>query len=310
VQSQPNSNRDDKTTRANGVAFECRGQGEPLLLIHGTGGSRFHWQPILQQLSQHRRVVLVDLPGHGESSPVPPNVRRNPTGYAALLARMLDELGVETVDVCGHSAGGWTALELAKLGRAQSVVAIAPAGLWAKRDPWSHLTALLAQYAAGRAFAPATPAMMRSPKMRSLLLQRSFARPQTVPPYAAIEIAQTLAKTRGLPAHLRSSRTERFRDGRHLNVPVTVAWGNRDRLVPASSQRREELPATTRFVTLENCGHMAMWDDPDAVGDLILRGTLPQGAHIESADVLTESVVPIPDMRATTPNLTAARDCR
>ena len=265
----------DGPGQAAGIDLETRGRGRPLLLIHGTGGSRLHWEPVIELLERHRRLVLPDLPGHGRSLPLPPNVPHTPPSYAARIAEMLTELGLEKLDVCGHSAGAWTALELAKLGRTRSVLAIAPAGLWAKRDPWTHFVGLGGQYVLGRALAPLAPALLASARGRKLLMQRNFARPQQIPPGAAVELARTFAKTASLPVHLRETRRARFQDGRGLDLPLTVAWGDRERSIPAKARLKDELPAHTHYVTLENCGHMAMWDDPDCVAELILQATAP-----------------------------------
>ena len=117
-----------------GLAYQRAGNGEPLLLLHGTGGSLRHWAPLWSILAAQRALVAVDLPGHGNSDPPPNDGDHTPVGYAATLADFLDRLGIGTAHVAGPSVGGWTALELAKLGRARSVVAIAPAGLWAQHD--------------------------------------------------------------------------------------------------------------------------------------------------------------------------------
>src|SRR5437016_14210390 len=120
---------------ARGVALERRGAGPPLLLIHGTGGARSHWRPLVELLAPHRELLLVDLPGHGESDLPPDGIPPTPVGYAQILAQLLDELGIESAHAAGNSVGGWTSLELAKLGRARSIVALAPAGLLGDRDP-------------------------------------------------------------------------------------------------------------------------------------------------------------------------------
>ena len=178
-----------------GVAIERRGAGEPLLLLHGTGGSRAHWRPVVDLLAEHRELLLVDLPGHGESDPPPQGIPHTPAGYAQVLAGMLQELGIELADVAGNSVGGWTALELARLGRARSVVALAPAGLWAKRDPWSSTLQLSTQHRLGRLFAPVVPSLLRSNLGRTLLLGGTAAKPRQIPPDAAIEMATTFART-------------------------------------------------------------------------------------------------------------------
>lgn len=253
-----------------GVAFERRGSGEPLLLLHGTGGARSHWRPVVDLLGAHRELLLVDLPGHGASDPPPPGTPHTPIGYAQVLAALLDELGMERTHVAGNSVGGWTALELAKSDRARSVAALAPAGLWPKHDPWRCTAQLRSQHALGRVFAPLTPPLMRSDLGRTVLLSGTVARPRQIPAGAAIELATTFARTPTFRTHIAETRRERFRDGARIDVPVTVAWGDKERLIPAKARRRDELPAQTRYVTLPDCGHSPMWDDPRLVTDTIL----------------------------------------
>jgi pimeloyl-ACP methyl ester carboxylesterase len=259
--------------KAAGVAFERRGAGEPLLLIHGTGGSRAHWRPVVELLAPHRELLLVDLPGHGDSDAPPSGVPHTPIGYAQVLARLLDELAIDSAHAAGNSVGGWTALELAKLGRTRSVVAIAPAGLWRKRDPWRCVMQLRSQHRLGRVFAPLTPRLMRSDLGRTILLRGTMAKPRQMPAEAAIEMAMAFARTPTFDAHIAATRRERFREGSTIDVPVTVAWGDKERLIPAKARRRDELPAHTHYLTLADCGHSPMWDDPGLVARTILEGT-------------------------------------
>lgn len=256
-----------------GIAVEQVGEGEPLLLIHGTGGARKHWRPVVDYLAPQRSLLLVDLPGHGDSPSPPAGVPHNPIGYAQMLVAMLDELGVDRAHCAGNSVGGWTSLELAKLGRASSVVAFGPAGLWPKRDPWRCTLQLWSQHKLGRAFAPLTPHLMRSAAGRSVLLRGTMARPRQVPPEDAVELADDFARTPDFGAHFSATRHERFRGGQQIEVPVTIAWGEKERLVPPKARREDELPNHARILTLPGCGHMPMWDDPALVAKTILNGS-------------------------------------
>lgn len=255
-----------------GVVLERHGSGDPLLLIHGTGGSRAVWRPVVDLLSPHREVLLIDLPGHGESDPPPEGVPHTPIGYAAILAGALDEIGIDAAHAAGNSVGGWTALELAKLGRARSVVALAPAGLWPVHSPWSSIAKLWTQNKLGRVFAPLTAPAMRSGLGRRVLLSGTVAKPTRIPADEAIEMATTYARTPTFDTHLAATRRDRFRDGKGINVPVTVAWGDRERVIPAKARLRDELPEHARFVDLSGCGHIPMWDDPELVAQTILDG--------------------------------------
>ena len=263
--------------KLNGVSIERVGSGEPLLLIHGTGGTRFHWTPVVGPLAEQRELLLVDLPGHGESDPPPVGVPHTPIGYAAILADTLDELGTPLPDVAGNSVGGWTALELAKLD--------APARSSRSDPPGSGPTGTRgsAPSSSGPStswvalFARITPRVMRSDLGRTLAMGGTVAQPKSMPAEAAIEIASAYAKTPTFDAHFAETRKTRFRDGREIDVPVTIAWGDEERLLPAKARRENELPPHTRTVTLPRCGHIAMWDEPELVGAGDSRRRCPGG---------------------------------
>jgi pimeloyl-ACP methyl ester carboxylesterase len=212
-------------------------------------------------------VITLDLPGHGES-PLIPEVEPTPIGYAGVVAASLDELGIDAIDMAGNSVGGWTALELAKLGRARSVVALGPAGLWL-RNPLSARLNLWVMH-----HAPPPPViLLRSKLMRKLLLGRIFGRPERLPLSDIQESARVMRTTRGFDEHLRQTSRTRFTGGRDIEVPVTIAFGERERLIPPRARRGEELPSTTRWVSLPGCGHVPTWDAPELVAATILEGT-------------------------------------
>jgi pimeloyl-ACP methyl ester carboxylesterase len=256
------------------IEFERRGTGEPLLLVHGTGLSRQAWNPVIDLLSDRRELLLVDLPGHGASPPPPREIPPTPPGYAVGLAALLDELGIETVHVAGNSVGGWTALELAKMGRAKSVVALAPAGLWPGRDPLSAWGQLWAVFVASGVFRPLVPVALRSSLGRMLLMRGSVGDPRQVSPDDATRLALSYQEGAGVREHLLAMRRVRgFRGGHSIAVPVTVVWGEKERLIPKRARRRDHLPPHTREIELPACGHLMQWDDPELVARAILEGT-------------------------------------
>jgi pimeloyl-ACP methyl ester carboxylesterase len=96
---------------AHDLYYEIAGQGPPLLLIHGLGGSTRDWGLQLPALTGSFRVISIDLRGHGRSS-------RPATGYtiptfAADTARLLGALSIPAAHVMGISLGGMVALQLA-----------------------------------------------------------------------------------------------------------------------------------------------------------------------------------------------------
>jgi len=258
-------------SRVGGIVLERVGGGEPLLLLHGTGGSRMHWRPVIGPLAKSRDLLVVDLPGHARSDPPPEGVPHTPIGYAQLIGEMLDELGLDSAHVAGNSVGGWTALELAKSGRARSVAALGPAGLWAGRDPFRCWFTLWSQHTMGRAFGWITPTLLRSATGRTLIMGGTVGRPRQMPVEDAIGLASTYASTPCFREHLAETRRARFAGGREIEAPVTVIWGERDRLLPARARIADELPVGFRELTLPGCGHLPVWDDPDLVSAVILE---------------------------------------
>ena len=93
------------------IAWDRRGNGAPLLLIHGLGYARWGWEPVLPELAEQFDVILFDNRGIGESDapPGPYTVAE----MAADAVQVLDEAGVARAHVVGTSLGGMIAQELA-----------------------------------------------------------------------------------------------------------------------------------------------------------------------------------------------------
>ena len=140
---------DRRGARRRVIAHTRRGSGPPLVLIHALGTDRHMWDPVLDRLAAERDVIAVDMPGFGDSPPLAaPRAAPRRAGLArrharagrashaararARRPRAPAGARLDRPHVAGNSLGGWVALELALAGHAQSVTAIAPAGLWAQ----------------------------------------------------------------------------------------------------------------------------------------------------------------------------------
>jgi pimeloyl-ACP methyl ester carboxylesterase len=84
------------TSVASPLAFDRRGQGEPLVLLHGQGLSRRAFDPVVPALAAARDVIVVDLPGHGQSPRQPSGTGSAPRNLAVAVAELLDELDLPT----------------------------------------------------------------------------------------------------------------------------------------------------------------------------------------------------------------------
>jgi pimeloyl-ACP methyl ester carboxylesterase len=267
------------TPGASRLAFDRSGQGEPLVLLHGQGFSRRSFDPVVPALAAQRDVIAVDLPGHGDSPRQPKGAGNTPRDLAVAVADLLDELGLTTVHVAGNSSGGWVALELGRMGRARTVTALAPAGLWRKTAPL-HIRAGMRQSRLNakvvRRLFPNAP---RTRPGRALATIQVSGRPFRTPYQPVRDNVHAMAGAPGFRETLRALESERFTDGAAITVPVTVAFGTRDRvLLPGVARHRDQLPDQTRWVRLRGCGHVAMVDDPDATAALLLQASDPDTA--------------------------------
>lgn len=247
------------------LAVERRGAGPPLVLIHPLGGDRHVWDPVLDRLAAERDVIALDLPGFGGSPVLGEDEVPSPPALARAVAQFLGDLGLERPHVAGNSLGGWVALELALGGGARSVTAIAPAGLWPEPlVPKRGIARSLARLAL-----PALGGIVRSEGGRRLALLGTVAHPERVPPAAALGLVRAYATAPGLRAANNAMRASRFTGLERIQVPMTLAWPEHDRLVA----RPRHLPPAVRSVVLRGCGHMPTWDDPAQVAGVLLAGS-------------------------------------
>ncbi|MDX6588658.1 MAG: hypothetical protein QOI31_3131 [Solirubrobacterales bacterium] len=243
------------------------GAGPPLVLIHGLGGSHVNWDPVMELLAAERDVISVDLPGFGESDPLPEGTRHSAVEMGRALTAHLKALGIEQPHLAGNSLGAWTALEMAADGEAASVCGVSPAGLWRRKlGPRAYNSRKLGQR--GR---HVINAMLRTERGRRALMRTTVARPELL---TAGEAISWLSAWLDAPAYddandmMRGTPFERADD---VRVPVTIAWGEEDRLV--GPPRPARMPAGTRYFTVPGWGHTPTRDDPEGVARVLLEAS-------------------------------------
>ena len=106
-----------------------RGEGPPLVLVHGHSGRWANWLPNIPHFSRNHRVVAMDLPGFGHS-PMP-RERITIENYGRTLDALMDRLDITAAPVVGNSMGGFAAAELAIKApqRVERLVLVSAAGL-------------------------------------------------------------------------------------------------------------------------------------------------------------------------------------
>ena len=254
------------------------GSGEPLVLIHGGGGTPRLWRTTSPLLEPHHDVLAVTLTGHFGGRELPRGAESSVDRLVDDVESDMDEAGFGTAHVAAGSLGAWVALELARRRRARSIVAVAPAGGWtrgsweARRIAWMYRALI----ASSRMVAGHAEALARRPRLRRLLVWHHFAHAERMSPDDFAYLIAGAAGATGLDAGirwmLRSAGAEHLDE---IDCPVLLAFPEHDVVLP---RRRYGEPLVralphAEVVDLPGVGHAAMVDDPELVARTILDFT-------------------------------------
>ena len=250
------------------------GSGPPLVLIHGIGSRWQVWGPVLRRLAAERDVIALDLPGFGASPMPPPGTPPGIVSLTRLVGEFIDGLGVQQPHVAGNSLGGLISLELAKQGRVRSATGLSPAGFYNDKEAAYARRSLKITVRAARLLAPRVDRLTASPLVRTLTFSQVVAKPRMLGAADAAAQVRALAEAPWFDATLPAIADDRFAGGEAIQVPVTIAWGTKDRLLlPRQGRRAVRMIPGARLVTLNGCGHVPTYDDPELVARVLLDGS-------------------------------------
>ncbi len=241
------------TPRAVAHASGDTGGLPPLVLLHGAGAASDDWPAEIRALPG-RRVLAVDLPGHG-AAPAP--AARSVEGYARAVEALLDASGIAAAVVAGHSMGGAVALSLA-LSRPERVAGlvlvatgarlrVAPEALAAAASPEG--LAIAARETADRSFGPAASDGTREARARRIAATPPGLLHGDLAACDAFDVMARLGEIR---------------------APALVVCGTEDRLTPPKySAFLADRIAGARLVLVPGAGHLVMLEEPRAVAAAI-----------------------------------------
>ncbi|MCV7384681.1 alpha/beta fold hydrolase [Mycolicibacter longobardus] len=266
------------------LKYEIHGTGAPLVLVHGITHRRQAWYPVLEHLTDHRTVVLFDLPGHGESHDL---VVRDGDVQATLrteLLELLDQLGIERPHIAGNSLGGRIALEAAADDLVASATVLSPAAYWHNSLDFAYVRMVFRFLTtSARMLAPVVPTLARSSVARRMMGAVVSAHPERIP--AEEFVADLYGMKRAIPAMKMIFPAATVFDREiAADIPVTVAWAARDRiLLPYQARIAEQRLPQARHLRLHGCGHVPMADDPELIAQVLLEGSAPGGSQAQAS---------------------------
>lgn len=249
-----------------------RGEGEPLVLLHGFGASTYSWRLVVPELAERYRTVAIDLNGFGFSQRPAEAAAYTVAGQLATVLAVLDELGIDSAHLAGHSYGGALSLHLAwrHPERVRSLILIDSAGPeypWERRYPLAAVRPLISAFV--RVYG-----LRRSSVRKGL--ERSFADDGQVTEelidayFERVKVSGAGRAYYHLSAPTREPRELPVLE--RLAVPTLVVWGSEDVLIGPEYGRQaaERIPAA-EFRLIEGAGHIPLEEAPDRLAGLMLE---------------------------------------
>jgi pimeloyl-ACP methyl ester carboxylesterase len=253
------------------------GTGTPLLLLHGIGAIWRVWSPVLPYLEPHHDVIVPTLAGHGGGPPLDPQTAPSIQALTDGVEDELDRLGLQQVHIAGNSLGGRIGIELARRGRARSLVLFSPPGAWrSQRSIELRATGVRLSLGALGRYASRADAIAANGLLRWSLLAGQVAHPNRVPPEALAAFIRAGSLAPVVAPLLREFPVRQVQPLPAVrDYPVRLVWADRDRVLPFDdfgAPMLERLPGA-ELIRLHGVGHVPMSDDPATVAKMILEVT-------------------------------------
>ncbi|MDX2357510.1 alpha/beta fold hydrolase [Dietzia sp. PP-33] len=248
-----------------GLYHQVSGSGPTVVLIHGVCHRAHAWDPVVPLLTDRFRVVVVDLPGHGESAALP--------DAGDVLEYMIDQM-VELIGevvpegerphVAGNSLGGFLALELGARGLASSVTALSPAGFFRSDADFRYTVTVFRglQRVAGK-LGRHIPTLTERAAGRAVMMGVFCARPWRYPAEAAAIDGEAIVTNTVLERADRG--TFLFTAPVDEDLPITIRWGRFDLVLPVRQAKLAARLFPQARVEIAADGHVPMSDDPEGV---------------------------------------------
>jgi pimeloyl-ACP methyl ester carboxylesterase len=255
------------------------GEGPPVLLLHGWPQHWWMWRKVIPDLARTHRVYAPDLRGFGWSDA--PEGRYSKMGLACDVERLLDELGIDEVDIVGHDWGGMvaflTAIRMPR--RVRRLAVFDMVHPWMRVTQGSALSTALSVYIPILAAPLAGARIQRHTPFVRVLLQtgtRGFRWPE--------EDLRLFADSFRRPAHARAasalyrtfltSELPALVAGRYANrrleMPILLATGEHDPIVtPDRIRGAGDRAPNLRTTVIEGAGHFVVDERPQRVIELI-----------------------------------------
>ncbi|MDN5874103.1 MAG: alpha/beta hydrolase [Sinobacteraceae bacterium] len=249
------------------------GEGPPLVLLHGLGGSWHIWKPVIERLKTRFHIIAPTLPGHPGGEPLK---QPDAVTVSTLLEQLTEQLharGIKSAHVAGNSLGGWLTLELARSGFARTATGLSPAGAWGTQKDFKRLMrTLLIPYMLMPVFRCIAWLFGGLAKVRQALGATTMEHGERLSRTDLLDILRRFSHTRMMrKLFANAGRDGPIKDFDAGDIPVCIAWGSEDKIIPFDNYGTPLQARVTgaQWIRVEGVGHVPMYDDPDRIAEII-----------------------------------------
>jgi pimeloyl-ACP methyl ester carboxylesterase len=269
------------------------GSGPALVLLHGMAASWQWWLENIPALAQHHRVIAVDLPGFGQSEPLPAPAEM--ATHARAVLDLLAQLDIESATVSGHSMGGLVALEvfIADPRRVRNLILVDSGGVPMPERRLAVVLVVLRICAAILRRRFIRRALATKPWVRRLALRAAFRDPRAMSPELAAETMPLFGGPGFVDAVAAAGRAVHATVPEAITCPVLLVWGERDAIAPpwCAQEMHDRLP-DSELVVFAGAGHTPMIEFPDQFNDLALRFMAARNGDYSGCDAAPRTDCP------------------
>jgi len=248
------------------LVYAVGGDGPPLVLVHGLGGTIENWLLLARPLAERHRVLVPDLPGHGGSTPLPE--ARDVDALADAVLAMADAEDIRHAVWVGHSLGGVVALRAAvrRPERVRGLVLAASAGIGSTSRAAQVTLTLLGATKPGRLIAPHRQAWSRSRLGRRTafgwwgVADPDGLQPEMAEAFLVGPLRHTNTNQAGRALIVTDPRPELDR----VTCPCICLWGASDHWVRLEDGMEYARRLRAPLRTIAGCGHLLIGERPDA----------------------------------------------
>lgn len=262
--------------RGHKIFYIKRGEGKPLILIHGYGAGIWVWEKQIESLSQYYQVIALDLIGHGFSDR--PIIEYNPENYIFFFKGFMENIGIKKATLIGNSMGGGMAWAMAichpeMVDRLVLINSISPNVInELKGNSFRRLL-----FIRNIPFLLYLAIALRNKDSIKRVLMDCVSNDQLIVE-EVLNRQYEISIIKGTTWVLYST----FKNGRNalkykrklslITHPTLLIWGQEDEILPVSvGEYLHRAIPRSKFYLIHDCGHIPMWEKPKEVNELIIN---------------------------------------